>query len=72
MGSTPGLDMYLLCEPICVSLCLYYNIEYIGGKLLQHTTASHKTKISLSKILPKRLVFTPVNYHLAFKTTMPV
>jgi hypothetical protein len=22
-GSTPGLDFYLLCEPICVSLPLY-------------------------------------------------
>jgi hypothetical protein len=21
-GSTPGLDFYILCEPICVSLCL--------------------------------------------------
>jgi hypothetical protein len=23
-GSTPGLDFYLLCEPICVSLCLFH------------------------------------------------
>jgi hypothetical protein len=22
-GSTPGLDFYILCEPICVSLCLF-------------------------------------------------
>jgi hypothetical protein len=35
---------------LCPKL-LYYDIEYLGGKLLQH-----KTKISLSKIWPKRLV----------------
>jgi hypothetical protein len=23
-GSTPGLDFYILCEPICVSLCLFH------------------------------------------------
>jgi hypothetical protein len=25
-GSTPGLDLYLLCEPICASLRLLYYI----------------------------------------------
>jgi hypothetical protein len=23
-GSPPGLDFYILCEPICVSLCLFH------------------------------------------------
>jgi hypothetical protein len=26
-GSTPGLDFYLLCEPICVSLRLYTGLS---------------------------------------------
>jgi hypothetical protein len=28
-GSTPGLDFYLLCEPICVSLHLFLTIHYM-------------------------------------------
>jgi hypothetical protein len=27
-GSTPGLDFYLLCEPICVSLRLFHCALY--------------------------------------------
>jgi hypothetical protein len=27
-SSTPGLDFYLLCEPICVSLRLFYCTLY--------------------------------------------
>jgi hypothetical protein len=27
-GSTPGLDFYLLCEPIYVSLCLFHCTLY--------------------------------------------
>jgi hypothetical protein len=27
-GSTPGLDFYILCEPICVSLCLFHCTLY--------------------------------------------
>jgi hypothetical protein len=28
VGSTPGLDLYLLCEPICVSLHLFHCTLY--------------------------------------------
>jgi hypothetical protein len=28
VGSTPGLDFYLLCEPICVSLHVWGDIKH--------------------------------------------
>jgi hypothetical protein len=29
-GSTPGLDFYLLCEPVCVSLRLFQSLSHVG------------------------------------------
>jgi hypothetical protein len=34
-GSTPGLDFYILCEPICVSLCLYMH-THVDGYVFQN------------------------------------
>jgi hypothetical protein len=41
-GSTPGLDFYLLCEPICVSLRLQYFIVTL------HYTSGQATSIYLT------------------------
>jgi hypothetical protein len=54
-GSTPGLDFYLLCEPICVSLRLFHYTLYkqlvFDHTLMRKGSVGHSCRAIGSKIL---------------------
>jgi hypothetical protein len=71
-GSTPGLDFYLLCEPIyCVSLCLFHCTLYkqlvFDHTLMRKDSVGRSCRVIGSKILSCGMVHQGISRRVLVK-----
>jgi hypothetical protein len=69
-GSTPGLDFYLLCEPVCVSLhCTLYKQLVFDHTLMRKGSVGRSCRAIGSKILSCGMVHQGISRRVLRDTT---